>query len=103
MNTLRIVISFDGGNDVEEMYVFNSTYMHSQSLEPPFKSVDSMPVSVQEKLAVLLCQSCDPPTADLPEIGTRIDETTFWLYITDDELQKIIEELNSGNDTRKES
>jgi len=98
-----MVVNFDGGNDVVEMYVFNSTYMNNTSLEPPLKSVDSMPVSVQEKLAVLLCQSCDPPTADIPEVGTRIDEVTFWLYLTDDELQKIIEEIRNGNDTRKES
>lgn len=40
-----------------------------------------LPESMQLKLATLLCCSVDPPTPDIPEVGTRIDETVFWVYL----------------------
>ena len=43
--------------------------------------VNDLSKDVQEKLAVLLMRSYEPPTEMLEGIGRRIDRTVFWVFV----------------------
>lgn len=48
--------------------------------EGVYTAVESLPQWLQERLAVLMIASSEPPTADIPDIGRRISERVFWVY-----------------------
>jgi hypothetical protein len=39
-----------------------------------------LPQWMQEKVALLMMTSTDPPTVPVEGIGKRISENTFWVY-----------------------
>lgn len=58
--------------------------------------IDTLPDSVQLKLAALFCCSTEPPTQDIPEVGTRISEDTFWVYLDDTETEWWVEKTKEA-------
>lgn len=43
--------------------------------------VNDLSKDVQEKLAVLLMRSYDPPTELIEGVGRRIDKNVFWVFV----------------------
>tara|TARA_R110000803_G_scaffold2278_11_gene7661 strand:+ start:192 stop:470 length:279 start_codon:yes stop_codon:yes gene_type:complete len=48
--------------------------------ECTYKDVQELPSWVQTKLALLSMLSSTPPTPEIPGVGRRMDENTFWIY-----------------------
>lgn len=44
-------------------------------------NVSDLSKDVQEKLAVLLMRSYDPPTELIEGVGRRIDKNVFWVFV----------------------
>lgn len=44
-------------------------------------NVSDLAMDVQEKLAVLLMRSYDPPTELIEGVGRRIDKNVFWVFV----------------------
>lgn len=49
-------------------------------LEGTYDSLDTLPEWVQERIAVLSMLSATPPTQDIPTVGRRITNRTYWVY-----------------------
>jgi hypothetical protein len=45
-----------------------------------YSSVQELPNWMQKKVAVLSMLSPTPPTPEVPGVGRRMDENTFWVY-----------------------
>jgi radical SAM superfamily enzyme with C-terminal helix-hairpin-helix motif len=50
------------------------------ALEGTYDSLDTLPEWVQERIAVLSMLSATPPTQDIPSVGRRITNRTYWVY-----------------------
>jgi hypothetical protein len=50
------------------------------ALEGTYDSLDALPEWVQERIAVLSMLSATPPTQDIPTVGRRITNRTYWVY-----------------------
>lgn len=50
------------------------------ALEGTYDSLDALPEWVQERIAVLSMLSATPPTQDIPSVGRRITNRTYWVY-----------------------
>ena len=53
------------------------------ALEGIYDSLDELPQWVQERIAVLSMMDYKPPTKDVPKVGRRISQHTYWVYIPD--------------------
>lgn len=49
-------------------------------LKDVYDSVDDLPKWVQERLALLMMISTNPPTAVVKGVGRRISEDIFWVF-----------------------
>ena len=49
-------------------------------LKDVYDSVDDLPKWVQERLALLMMISTNPPTAVVKGVGRRISENIFWVF-----------------------
>jgi len=49
-------------------------------LDNLYKTVDSMPQWIQNKLRKLQIMKVPPPSQDVPGIGKRVGENVFWVY-----------------------
>ena len=45
-----------------------------------YSGLEKLPQWMQEKVALLMMTSIDPPTVPVEGIGKRISENTFWVY-----------------------
>jgi radical SAM superfamily enzyme with C-terminal helix-hairpin-helix motif len=50
------------------------------ALEGTYDSLDTLPEWVQGRIAVLSMLSATPPTQDIPSVGRRITNRTYWVY-----------------------
>jgi len=50
------------------------------SPERVYNSANDLPKWMQERVALLMMTSAEPPTEGVDGVGRRIDETTYWLY-----------------------
>ena len=50
------------------------------ALEGTYDSLDELPEWVQGRIAVLSMLSATPPTQDIPTVGRRITNRTYWVY-----------------------
>ena len=50
------------------------------ALEGTYDSLDELPEWVQGRIAVLSMLSATPPTQDIPSVGRRITNRTYWVY-----------------------
>lgn len=50
------------------------------SPERVYNSFNDLPKWMQERVALLMMTSAEPPTNEVDGVGRRIDETTYWLY-----------------------
>lgn len=53
------------------------------SEEGEYNSVDDLPNWVQERLAILMMMSIEPPTQFVDGVGRRISENVYWVFKTD--------------------
>lgn len=51
--------------------------------EGEYNSVDDLPNWVQERLAILMMMSIEPPTQFVDGIGRRISDTIYWVFKSD--------------------
>lgn len=45
-----------------------------------YADTSKLPMWMQEKLAVLTMMSPKPPTKNVPDVGRRINDDTYWVY-----------------------
>jgi hypothetical protein len=50
------------------------------TIEGQYSSTDELPLWMQERLAVLMMMSFEPPTVDLVGVGRRISSHVYWVY-----------------------
>lgn len=50
------------------------------SLEGQYSGVDELPLWMQERLAVLMMMSLEPPTVELEGVGRRISSHVYWVF-----------------------
>jgi hypothetical protein len=55
-------------------------YCLDSDVEDTYSGLDKLPQWMQEKVALLMMTSTDPPTVPVEGIGKRISENTFWVY-----------------------
>jgi hypothetical protein len=72
---LRITILDAEGNASVDTIALN---LHEVGVEV---NVSDLAMDVQEKLAVLMMRSYDPPTELLEGVGRRIDKNVFWVFV----------------------
>lgn len=53
------------------------------SEEGEYNSVDDLPNWVQERLAILMMMSTEPPTQFVDGVGRRISEDVYWVFKSD--------------------
>lgn len=53
--------------------------LDNPSIERVYPSVEHLPQWMQDRLAVLMMMSFNPPTEHVAGVGRRIDETVFWV------------------------
>jgi hypothetical protein len=49
-------------------------------VEGHYTNPDELPVWMQERLAVLMMMSAEPPTVELKGVGRRISSHVYWVY-----------------------
>ena len=49
-------------------------------VEGQYSSADELPLWMQERLAVLMMMSLEPPTVELVGVGRRISSHVYWVY-----------------------
>jgi len=50
------------------------------TVEGRYSSVDELPLWMQERLAVLMMMSLEPPTVELEGVGRRISSHVYWVF-----------------------
>ena len=55
-------------------------YCVDSVVDGSYSGVEKLPQWMQEKVALLMMTSCDPPTTPIQGVGQRINEGTFWIY-----------------------
>lgn len=50
------------------------------SIEGQYSSPDALPLWMQERLAVLMITSTEPPTIELAGVGRRISSHVYWVF-----------------------
>lgn len=95
MLTLRLALGA-GHNTIAEGYVFDHpAYVVTPNITA--RTLDELPKDIQHKLAVLLCMDPKPPNEEIPGVGMRVSENTFWIYLHEEQslaLQTIKETDN---------
>lgn len=72
---LRITILDDEGNASVDTIALG---IHEVGIEV---NVNNLSKDIQEKLAVLLMRSYEPPTELIEGVGRRIDKRVFWVFV----------------------
>ena len=55
-------------------------YCVDSVVDGSYSGMEKLPQWMQEKVALLMMTSCDPPTTPIQGVGQRINEGTFWIY-----------------------
>jgi hypothetical protein len=45
-----------------------------------YDSVDTLPLWMQEKVALLMMTPLDKPTSEVEGVGRRIDDNVYWIF-----------------------
>ena len=74
----RVIIDESKENSIEVQCI--GMYCVDSEVVGSYSGVEKLPQWMQEKVALLMMTSCDPPTTPIQGVGQRINEGTFWIY-----------------------
>lgn len=77
-DTMYRVMVDNGKNCVRVQCI--GMYCLDSDVEDTYSGLEKLPQWMQEKVALLMMTSIDPPTVPVEGIGKRISENTFWVY-----------------------
>jgi len=77
-DTMYRVMVDDGKNCIRVQCI--GMYCVDSDIEGLYSVLEELPQWMQEKVALLMMTSTDPPTVPVEGIGKRISENTFWVY-----------------------
>jgi len=77
-DTMYRVMVDDGKNCIRVQCI--GMYCLDSDIEGLYSGLEELPQWMQEKVALLMMTSTDPPTVPVEGIGKRISENTFWVY-----------------------
>lgn len=74
----RVIIDESKENSIEVQCI--GMYCVDSQVTGFYSGLEKLPQWMQEKVALLMMTSTDPPTVPVEGIGKRISENTFWVY-----------------------
>jgi len=74
----RVIIDESKKNSIKVQCI--GMYCVDSVVDGSYSGVEKLPQWMQEKVALLMMTSCDPPTTPIQGVGQRINEGTFWIY-----------------------
>ena len=77
-DTMYRVMVDDGKNCIRVQCI--GMYCVDSDIEGLYSVLEELPQWMQEKVALLMMTSTDPPTVPVEGVGKRISENTFWVY-----------------------
>lgn len=75
-NTYRVLVNLQTGR--VEVVCLGIDKVDSDT-EGVYKDSSELPMWMQEKLAVLSIMEVSPPQVEVPGVGIRIDQNTYWI------------------------
>jgi len=74
----RVILDGSGENSIKVQCI--GMYCVDSVVDGSYSGLEKLPQWMQEKVALLMMTSYDPPTTPIQGVGQRINEGTFWIY-----------------------